>query len=119
MGFPPADALAGPSFVTEAASRLFFDVTVALRSSVGRTVLTQILAQAEAHAAAIFQQLVRDPRLALRPTSRVQLVRTIVRVLIRTRIPWYLLQTLLWPATAHRRFLRLTRLLANSAPAKA
>jgi rifampicin phosphotransferase len=59
--FPPPDPLYGPPFVTEAASRVFFDVTAALRRSFGRALLTRRLTQAEAHAATIFQQLISDP----------------------------------------------------------
>jgi phosphoenolpyruvate synthase/pyruvate phosphate dikinase len=57
LGFPPRDALQGPHFVTEAASRIFLDVTGALRSSFGRSMLANVMAQAEVHAATIFQQL--------------------------------------------------------------
>ncbi len=116
-GFPPPDPLAGPSFVTEAASRVFFDVTPALRHSFGRALLTRVLAQAEAHAATIFQQLINNPWLTLLPTSRARLIRTIGRALLRTRLPYSLLLALLWPATVRRRFLRLMRLLHTADPA--
>jgi pyruvate,water dikinase len=107
LGFPPRDALQGPHFVTEAASRIFLDVTGALRSSFGRTILTQMMAQAEIHAAAIFQQLSADPRLSLVKTHRWPLVLAIGRVLARTRLPWYLLQALLRPGAVRSRLLRL------------
>jgi len=111
LGFPPRDALQGPHFVTEAASRIFLDVTGALRSSFGRRILSNMMAQAEVHAATIFQQLSTDPRLSLVKTRPLPLVLAIGRVLARTRLPWYLFQALLWPATARTRLLRLTERL--------
>lgn len=108
LGFPPRDVLNGPRFVTEAGSRVFLDVTGALRSSFGRAMLSQVIAQAEAQAAAIFQHLSSDPRLSLVETRRLPLVLTIGQVFIRTRLPWYLLLALLWPTNARNRLRRLT-----------
>ena len=45
-GFPPREPLAGPRFITESASRIFFDVTAALRSSFGRAFLVQVMSEA-------------------------------------------------------------------------
>jgi pyruvate,water dikinase len=115
LGFPPQEPLQGPHFVTEAASRVFLDVTGALRSAVGRTILMQVLAQAEAHAAAIFLRLGADPRLSLVKTRRRSLVLAIGRVLARTRLPWYLLRALVRPDSARTRLLRLTDQLRNAA----
>jgi len=114
FGFPPTSPLHGPGFVTEAASRIFFDVTGALRSSFGRKMLSQAMAQAEVHAAVIFQQLETDPRLSLLPTPRLAFFRTITRLLIRTRLPWHLLQMLLAPRTAQRRLQRYVRTLRSA-----
>src|SRR6185369_7543468 len=100
LGFPPHDSLQGPQFVTQAASRVFLDVTIALRSAFGRTILTQIMAQAEAHAAATFQHLSTDARLSLHTTRQVALVLAISKVLARTGLPWYLLLALVRPDSA-------------------
>jgi rifampicin phosphotransferase len=115
MGFPPQDPWHGPRFMTEAASRIFLDVTGALRSSFGRAVLSNMMAQAEVHAAALFQQLSMDPRLSLVKTRWLPLALTIGRVLARTRLPWYLLQALVRPAAARARLLRLTGKLRDAA----
>jgi pyruvate,water dikinase len=115
LGFPPRDALHGPRFVTEAASRVFLDVTSALRSSFGRAMFSQIMAQAEAHAATIFQHLSSEPRLSLIETRRLPLILTIGRVFVRTRLPWYLLLSLLQPAMARNKLRRLTDNLRVSA----
>ena len=111
LGFTPRSPLYGPRFVTEAASRIFFDVTAALRSSFGRRFLTLAMQQAEVHAAAIFQQLGTDPRLSLLPTPGLPLFRTIVLLLVRTRLPWTLLLMLLSPRTVDARLLRLVSML--------
>jgi pyruvate,water dikinase len=109
----------GPRFVTEAASRVFLDVTGALRSSSGRTILSQVMAQAEVHAATIFQQLSADPRLPLVKTRRLPFALTVGRLLVRTRLPWYLLLALLRPKTARLRLLRLTDRLRTAASVQA
>ncbi len=67
--------------------------------------------QAEVHAAAIFQQLGTDPRLSLLPTPGLPLFRTIVLLLVRTRLPWTLLLMLLSPRTVDARLLRLVSML--------
>jgi phosphohistidine swiveling domain-containing protein len=106
IGFPLRDPLAGPRFVTEAASRPFFEVTAALRSPFGRGFLMEGMAGAEVRAATSFEQLVADPRLSLRTTPRRTFVRALVLLLARTRLPWYLLQALLAPQAASRRVQR-------------
>lgn len=101
FGFPPLSPLQGPGFVTEAASRIFFDVTAALRRSFGRTFLLQAMEQAEVHAAEIFQQLGACPRLSLLPMPRLPFINAIMRLIIRTRLPWHLLRVLLSPGSSH------------------
>jgi hypothetical protein len=114
FGFPPPEPLHGPQFVTEAGSRIFLDVTSALRSSFGRTVLTNMMAQAEVHAVTLFQQLSTDPRLSLVTTRRSPLVLAIGRVFVRTGLPWYLLQALVEPDSARTRLFRLTAMLRDA-----
>jgi len=111
VGYPPADRLVGPRIVVDAACRFFFDVTTALRTSFGRALLIQMMEQAEVHAAAIFRQLAADPRLALVPVRRWPFVRAIGLLLIRSRLPWYLLQALLAPRAAQARVQRLVERL--------
>ena len=113
-GFALSDPLAGPGFVEEAASRVFLDVTAALRTSLGRQLLIQVMAQAEAHAAAIFEELAADPWLSLRPVARAKWLRTLVRLLIRTRLLWYLPQTLLTPARGCARLLAVEQTLHDT-----
>jgi phosphohistidine swiveling domain-containing protein len=114
VGYPSADPLLGPRFVIDAACRLFFDVTAALRTSFGRTLLTQMMEQAEVHAAAIFRQLTADPRLALVPMRRWLFARTIALFLVRSGMPWYLLQALLAPRAAQTRVQRLVHMVRTA-----
>ena len=111
MGLPPGNPLAGPRFVTEAACRLSFDVTGALRTSLGRTFLIQAMEEAELHAATSFRHLVADPRLSLVKTRRRAFVRALLLLLIRSGMPWYLLQALVSPRAADARVLRLVKKL--------
>jgi rifampicin phosphotransferase len=115
LGSPPSEPIRGPHFITEAACRIFLDVTGALRTSFGRTILSTMMAQAEVHAVAIFEQLSADPRLSLVKTSWLSLVLTMGRVLARTGLPWRLLQALVWPITAHSRLLSLINGLRTTA----
>src|SRR5258708_16506419 len=111
---PPADPLAGPGFVTEAAGRPFFEVTAALRSPFGRRFLIEAMRDAEVHAATSFEGLVTDPRLSLRATPRSTFGPPLLRLLARTRLPWYLLQALLAPKAATRRVQRFVAQLRNT-----
>ncbi len=114
IGSPLRDPLVGPRFVTEAASRPFFEVTAALRSPFGRGFLLEAMRGAEARAATSFERLVTDPRLSLRTTPRRMFGRAVVLLLARTRLPWYLLQALLAPQAARRRVQRFVEQLRNA-----
>jgi rifampicin phosphotransferase len=114
IGSPLRDPLVGPRFVTEAASRPFFEVTAALRSPFGRGFLLEAMRGAEARAASSFERLVTDPRLSLRTTPRRMFGRAVVLLLARTRLPWYLLQALLSPQAARRRVQRFVEQRRNT-----
>jgi phosphohistidine swiveling domain-containing protein len=109
IGLPPPDPLHGPRFVVEAGSRVFLDVTRALRSSFGRRLLAQMMAEAEVQAATDLQWLVADSRLALLPARRWRVLRSLVLLLVRTWLPWYLLQALFFPRVAQARVRRIVR----------
>lgn len=84
-GFPPRDVLAGPTFVVEAAHRLFFDLTPMFRSTLWHPLLIQIMGQMEARSGPVFQQLASDPRLTPIPTSRWSVIRKVLSLLVRAR----------------------------------
>lgn len=111
FGFPPRDRVQGPRFVTEAASRIFIDVTAALRNSFGRRLLLRSMEEAEIHAAMIFQQLATNARFSLIPAPSFPFFRTIISLLVRSRMPWHVFQALLSPRTGRERLLRLERAL--------
>jgi rifampicin phosphotransferase len=99
----PSDPLLGPSILVEAGGRLFLDVTPALRSAIGRTFLLTAAQIGEAPSAALFQQLMTDPRLSLLPTPSFRVIRAIGSLLEKTRTPLYVMQALLWPSTVQKR----------------
>lgn len=99
-GHPPADRYAGILPLTEAAGRLFFDVTPALRSTFGRKVLSFATSNMEARAAPILNRLAEDPRLSTMPTPWVKILRSVLTVLAKGRIPPYVIQALAEPEAA-------------------
>jgi pyruvate,water dikinase len=103
LGFPPADPLAGPPFVQEAAGRLFFDVTGLIRSAAGRRAGAAMLERAEARSGVLLRSLFADPRLAVRPGVERRVAPVAVRTLARTRLPLYVLRALAVPGLAQRR----------------
>ncbi|HZD11000.1 MAG TPA: PEP/pyruvate-binding domain-containing protein, partial [Candidatus Binatia bacterium] len=113
-GFPVSRPLDGPAFVKDIASRVYLDVTAALRSRLGRSVLIGMMTQAEAHAAAIFARLVEEPRLSLRSMSWKGTAFGLGRVLIRSKAAWYVPQALAWPEKARTRLLEVERILRDN-----
>lgn len=116
IGHAPSDPLTGPSFVKEAASRPFFEVTEALRNPFGRRFLIEAMREAEVHAATSFEQCVSDPRLKLRAMPWLAFARALVLLLVRTRLPWYLLQAFIAPKAATRRVQCFVEQLRNAPP---
>ncbi len=107
IGRPPRDPYAGPAPFTEAGGRLFFDITTALRSTLGRGLLDWLASQGEARTAPILRSLATDPRLATVVTPRWPVLRAVLLILIRGRVPLRAAQALLSPAAARARVARL------------
>jgi rifampicin phosphotransferase len=105
-GHPPPDRYAGPAFIIEAAGRLFADITPALRSTFGRRVLDLVTRNMEARTTPILRHLAADPRLAPVATPRWPVVRSVLSVLIRGRIPLRVVQALVRPEAARARVAR-------------
>jgi len=115
LKLPLRDILAGPAIAKEAAQRLFFDVTVPLRSVIGRELLIRIMSIMEARSGPIFQRLTSDPRLSLTSTSRWPFFRKAIAVLVPAGVPYRMLEGLVRPAAARERIWRLQgRLEAQS-----
>lgn len=108
VGFPPRDLQHGPGAFTVAASRIFIDVTAALRHSFGRTFLINVVGRfAEARSVDLFRQAVTDPRLALNSRSPLPLLRVAFHLLIKRGLILYLFQVLFRPAAARARVARI------------
>jgi len=108
FGFPVPDPLAGPTAFAEAGSRVFIDVTTAVRSRVGRVILPKVLGVMEARSAAVFRDLFTDPRLSITQPSPLPFIRHIgVGVLLKYHVPPHLLGALLRPKRARARIERL------------
>jgi rifampicin phosphotransferase len=103
----PRDPRQGPSILVEAGGRLFFDVTSALRTAIGRRFLLGAAQIAEARSAALFQQLLTDPRLSLVPTPRWHLMHAFSSLVAETRAPIFIIQALLWPSTVQKRMAKV------------
>ena len=107
LGMPPRNILAGPPALVEAASRLFIDVTIPMRSSFGRKLLLGVAQLGEAPSVIPLEQLATDPRLSLVPARRRRVARTFVALMAMTRAPLYLPQALFWPSAAVARVERM------------
>lgn len=116
---PLQDALAGPSMVHIAASRIFFDLTPVLRHTTGRTLALRGLGIMEARSAQIVQHLFSDPRLTPISSTRGPLIRKMLMLLVARGIALRILQALLNPAAARKRMWRLRERLAVQEPATA
>jgi pyruvate,water dikinase len=108
FGFPVPDPLTGPTAFAEAGGRVFIDVTTAVRSRVGRTILPKVLDVMEARSAAVFRALFTDPRFSVTQPSRLPFLRHIgIGVLLKYHVPLHLLGALLRPRHARARIERL------------
>jgi phosphohistidine swiveling domain-containing protein len=106
-GRPPRDPYAGPASFTEAKGRIFLDITSALRSTFGSRLLDRLTRIAEARTTPILRRLAADPRLARVSTPRWPVLRTVLLVLVRGRIPPRVIQALLRPDVARARVARV------------
>ena len=107
VGVPVADPADGPAVVTEAAGRLFVDITTLIRHPVGRVVFPRVLDVMEARSAVVVRHLLEDPRLSLLPGGRARFARRLGRVAIRYQVPLVVVQAVARPDAAHRRIARL------------
>ncbi|MBA3529363.1 MAG: phosphoenolpyruvate synthase, partial [Propionibacteriaceae bacterium] len=106
-GHPPPDKYAGIAPLTEAAGRLFFDVTPALRSTFGRRLLSFVTSHMEARATPILQRLAGDSRFSTVPTPWVKILRSVLTVLVKGRTPLHVVRALASPEAARARVERV------------
>nr|WP_042183120.1 PEP/pyruvate-binding domain-containing protein [Kibdelosporangium sp. MJ126-NF4]CEL15367.1 Phosphoenolpyruvate synthase [Kibdelosporangium sp. MJ126-NF4]CTQ95594.1 Phosphoenolpyruvate synthase (EC 2.7.9.2) [Kibdelosporangium sp. MJ126-NF4] len=102
LGMPVADHLAGPRAFVEIGGRGYIDTTAAIRSEVGRVIIPKALGVMEARSGKALSALFDDPRFTLKRGSRRRAVLRVLRLAIRFRIPFHVLQAVISPAAAHR-----------------
>src|SRR4051812_25197577 len=116
-GRPPADPVAGPPGIRDAAGRLFFDITPILRSTAGRATFPRVLDVMEARSAVVLRGLFDDPRLSVVQPSWRPVVRRLSALAARFGVPLQVAQAVARPAAARRRLGRLrARLRERPAP---
>ena len=104
---PPRNPYDGPAVLVESAGRIFMDVTPVLRSRQGRGVFNLVMRNMEARSVPIVRQLVEDPRLAAVPTPWRPVLRAVLSVFVRGRIPLRVAQALARPEKARARAARV------------
>lgn len=112
VGAPPADPIAGPRFLVEAAGRLFGDVTGIVRSRGGRRVAAALMPHVEARSEPLLQALFADSRLAPQPVAWPRLPAGAVRLLLATRLPPRLVAAFIAPAATRLALVRVRDELA-------
>lgn len=125
LNTPVADPAEGAPQFTEAAGRMFLDVTGIMRSRVGRAVLPRLLDVMEARSATVLRGLFDDPRFSVTQRSVRPAARRIRRVAARFHLPSRAVQAVLSPESTRRRADRLGAVLrvrlaspANATPAQ-
>lgn len=108
-GFPVPDPRLGPSPYAEAGQRIYIDFTTPVRSSVGRRLVPRVFDIMEARTAAVMRQLFEDPAFSVTRKTPFGLLRHVVPVAARAKVPAGLLRGLVRPEAALRRLDRFTR----------
>ncbi|HEY3080667.1 MAG TPA: PEP/pyruvate-binding domain-containing protein [Chloroflexota bacterium] len=99
-GSPPRDPEAGAPVLTDAAGRIFLDVTPLVRSDLGRRVGAAALSRMETRSHSSLRALFDDPRLAPRPVPRAAVARAFGRFVGRTRLPLRVARAFVAPGAA-------------------
>ncbi|MDQ0729676.1 PEP/pyruvate-binding domain-containing protein [Arthrobacter sp. B1I2] len=108
-GFPVPDPRRGPSPYAEAGQRIYIDFTTPIRSSVGRRLVPRVFDIMEARTATVMRQLFDDPAFSVTRRTPFGLLRHVVPVAARAKVPATVLRALLRPRAALRRLDRFTR----------
>ncbi|MEU1876338.1 PEP/pyruvate-binding domain-containing protein [Streptosporangium sp. NPDC020072] len=116
-GNPVADVTAGAPHLTEAAGRLFLDVTGVMRGRAGRAIVPRLLDVMEARSAVVLRGLFDDPRFGVTRRSVLPALRRVLRIARRFRVPSNVVRAVLNPGATRGRVERLrSRLRAELAP---
>jgi len=106
-GHPPDNPYRGAAFFTESAGRIFADITPVLRSRQGRGIFERAMRHLEARTGPIIRHLAADPRLAPVQTPIPPVLRAVLSVLVRGRIPLRVVEALARPEKARTRATRV------------
>jgi rifampicin phosphotransferase len=106
-GRSPRNPYAGATFFTESAGRIFADITPVLRSEQGRKLFNGAMRHMEARTVPIVQHLATDPRLATAPTPWLAVLRSVLSVFVRGRIPLRVVGALARPEKSRARAARV------------
>ncbi|MET1021250.1 MAG: PEP/pyruvate-binding domain-containing protein [Arthrobacter sp.] len=93
----------GPPPLAQAGQRIFFDLTPVVRSATGRAIVPRVFDVMETRSAVVLRQLFDDPRFSVTARSPWRVIRHVVPVAARGRVPESLLRALFRPAAALRR----------------
>lgn len=104
----------GPPPYAEAGQRIYFDLTTVARSTTGRKIIPRVFDVMEARSATVLRKVFEDPRFSLTRRTPLGLLRHVVPVAVRARVPERLLQAVFRPAAALRRANRQAREFSSS-----
>jgi hypothetical protein len=106
-GHPPRNPYEGATFFTESAGRMFADITPVLRNKQGRVLFERVMRNMETRTAPIIRHLIDDPRLATVPTDPWPILRGLLLVFARARVPLRAAEALARPEQASARASRV------------
>jgi phosphohistidine swiveling domain-containing protein len=104
---PPRNPYEGAAFFTESAGRIFADITPVLRSKQGRVLFKWVMRNMESRTAPIIRHLEAEPSLATVPTPWLSVLRAVLSVFVRGRIPLRVVEALARPEKARARAARV------------
>ncbi|ADD45243.1 PEP/pyruvate-binding domain-containing protein [Stackebrandtia nassauensis] len=109
LGFPLPDPERGPAVFNVAGQRIYIEVTPALRSRMGRTIVSKLLGVMEARSAVVLRELMDWPQFSITQPSRRPVLRRIARIAWRYRIPPRLVAAVISPRRALANVERIRR----------
>ena len=107
-GFDVPDRRDGPPPYVEAGQRIFVDLTPAARSTAGRRIIPSVFDVMEARSAKVLRSVFDDPRLSITRRTPWDLLKHVVPIAARFRVPEAALRALVRPEAALKRLNRFT-----------
>jgi phosphohistidine swiveling domain-containing protein len=107
-GFEVPDPRSGPPPYVEAGQRIFIDLTAAARSTVGRRIIPKVFDVMEARSAKVLRSVFDDPRLSITRRTPWDLLKHVVPIAARARVPEAAIRALVRPEAALKRLTRFT-----------